>query len=452
MVSGAKDIKLIVVIQEIQQIDQHRLFVHFQTQIQRGSHLTEDNHRESILKAVKDRVRKSEELQLTQMIVDAIGERRTKDLGDLLSQIEQDMGWSITVKHLSQARKLSYTLPIGAGPHKTLIEDLKYRETLFTILNCNGFEPIPITTEEILSRLENDDSLMDASQSFYVECESMTIKQIESGDTLFFDPSNTDSSISTGTVELLEQTQRDEIANLSLMKQGDLINVLPLWYCEKGRLVLSQLGIRGTEIDSEAFAIVISVIQQNIPTCESAETLVKEESLTHPSNPHYRKLLISIVDHDIENLNLQSSRHSYPTLKFMLENNLDHYEDSQSSSAFRNILSCVNAHVRVRTPESTLLLENLAHSKDNRVATTAITALGNFYNESSASALVDLLCSTKNNEIVNATIRAIKNVSKRCFETKYIVRNATESPSCTNTGRLKRLYKEIWKEIDDYYL
>ena len=417
--------------------------------------MTEDRNRESILKAVKDRVRKSEELQLTQMIVDAIGERRTRDLGDLISQIEQDKGWSVTVKHLSHARQLPYTLPIGAGPHKTLLEDLKYRETIFSILNCNGYEPIPITIEDILSKLENEDSLVDASQSFHAECESLIVKQVESGDTLFFDPASTESSISTGTAELLEQTQRDEVANLFLRKQGDLINVLPLWYCEKGRQVLSQLGIRGTEIDSEIFGIVISVIQQKIPTTESVEVQVKGESLTHPSNSQYQKLFSSIINQEIENLSLQSSKHSYPTLKFMLENFLDHYEDSQSSSAFRNILSCVNAHVRVRTPESTMLLENLAHSKDNRIATTAITALGNFYNESSASALVDLLCSTKNNEIADTTIRAIKNVSKRCFETKYIVKNATESSSCMNTGRLKRLYKGIWKEIDDnddYYL
>jgi hypothetical protein len=131
---------------------------------------------------------------------------------------------------------------------------------------------------------------------------------------------------------------------------------------------------------------------------------------------------------------------------------LDSYKDSNSSSTFREILSCVNAHVRVRTPESILLLENLTRSKDIRIVTTAITALGNFYNESSASVLVDLLCATKNKEVANTTTRAIKNVGKKCFETKYIVKNAIESSSCVNIGRLKRLYKEIWKEIDDYYL
>lgn len=410
--------------------------------------MAEDKYRESILKAVKDRVRKSEELQLTQMIVDAIGDRRTRDLNDLLSQIEQDQGWSETVKYLSQARKLSYTPPIGAGPHKTMIEDLKYRETFFTLLNCNGFEPINITIEEILSLLENEDSLIDASQSFHMECETKTLKQIESGDTLFFDIS-LDSSISSSTIEIIERTQSDEIANLSLQKHDSLIDIHPLWYCEKGRQVLSQLGIRGTEIDSEAFDIVISVIQQEIPTTKSYG---KEKSLNHPSNPLYRKLLTSIINHEIDTLSFHSSKYSYPTLKFMLEDYLDDYENSKSSSAFRNILSCVNAHVRVRTPESTVLFENLAYSKDNRIATTAITALGNFYNEASASTLVDLLCFSKNTEIVNTTIRAIKNVSKRCFETKFIVKSATESQSCTNKGRLKRLYKEIWKEIDDYYL
>lgn len=418
----------------------------------RGSHLAEDKNRESILRAVKKRVKQSEELQITQMIVDAIGERRNRDLGDLLSQIEQDQGWSVALSYLSQAREIPYTLPIGAGPQKTLIEDLKYRETIFTVLDCSGFEPIFLTIEEILSRLENENSLIDASQSFRVECESIAIKQIESGDTLFFNLTNADSSISRDIAELLERVQRGEIDNLFLNIHSGLINILPLWYCEKGRQVLSQLGIKGIEIDSETFSIVISVIQKKIPTTESAEVHVTEKSLTQPSNPLYGKLLTSIINHEIENLSALSSKHSYHTLKSILQNSLDKYENSQSSSDFRKILSCINAHVRVRTPESIVHLEELTRSKDLRTSTVAITALGNFYNEAAASALVDLLCATRNKEVANTTIRAIKNVSKRCFETKYIIKNATESQSCTNIGHLKRLYKEIWKEIDNYYL
>jgi hypothetical protein len=414
--------------------------------------LAEDKDRKSILQAVKERVKQSEELQLTQMIVDAIGERRHRDLNDLLSQIEQDRGWSVALTHLSQARQLPYTLPIGAGPHKTLIEDLKYRETIFTLLDCNGFEPIPITIEEIFLRLENEDSLIGASQSFHIECESMAIKQIESGDTLFFNFTNADSSISVSMVELLEKAQHNEVVNLALDKHSDLINILPLWYCEKGRQVLSQLGIKGTEIDSETFDIVISVIQEEIPTTESTQVHATEQSLTQPSNLLYGKLLTSIINHDIDNLSTLASKHSYHTIKSILQNLLDCYENSQSSIDFRKIISCINAHVRIRAPESITYLEELAQSKDVRISTVAITALGNFYNEASVSALIDLLCTTRNTEVVNTTIRAIKNIGKRCFETKYIVKNATESSSCTNVGRLKRLYKEIWKEIDDYYL
>ncbi|TFH11885.1 MAG: hypothetical protein E4H14_00070 [Candidatus Thorarchaeota archaeon] len=414
--------------------------------------MAEDKDRKSVLRVVKERVKQSEELQLTQMIVDAIGERRNRDLSDLLSQIEQDQGWSVALKHLSQARKLPYTLPIGAGPQKTLIEDLKYRETIFTVLDCNGFEPIPLTIEEILSRLENEDYLVDASQSFRIECESMTIKQIESGDSLFFNSANADSSISVDMIEFLERVQSDEISNLSLNKHSNQINILPLWHCEKGRQVLSQLGIKGTEIDSVTFDIVISVIQQEIPTTMSTKKHGTRKPLTQPSNPLYRKLLTSIINHEIENLSAQSSKHSHHTLKSILQKSLDYYENSQSSSDFRKIISCVNAYVRVRTPESIVHLEEIAHSKDMRISTIAIIALGNFYNEAASSALVDLLCATKNKEVANTTIHAIKNISKRCSETKYIVKNATESTSCTNIGRLKRLYNEIWKKIDDYYL
>ena len=418
----------------------------------RGSHLPIDRDRKSILKAVKERVKQSEELQLTQMVVDAIGERRNRDLSDILSQIEQDRGWTATVKHLSRARELPYTLPIGAGPQKTMIEDLKFREAIFSVLDCKGFEPIEVTIDEVLFMLENEDSLIDASQSFRFECESKANRQIESGDTLFFVFDDTNSSVPENIMELLERAQQAEIANLSLDKHEGLVNIQSLWYCEKGRQALSQLGIKGIEINPATIEVVISVIHKEIPITESIEKPTTNKIVNRPSNPLYRKLLNSIINQDIENLSTLSSNHSYHTLKSKLQNSLDQYITSQSSAAFREILTCINAHVRVRTPESVILLEEIAQSKDIRISTTAITALGNFYDEAAASALVDLLCSTKYREVADTTARAIRNISKRCFETKYIVKNATESSSCTNIGRLKRLHKEIWREIDDYYL
>ena len=48
--------------------------------------MDKDKERNSILQAVKERVKQSEEHQLTQVIADAIGERRYRDLKDLISR------------------------------------------------------------------------------------------------------------------------------------------------------------------------------------------------------------------------------------------------------------------------------------------------------------------------------------------------------------------------------
>lgn len=418
----------------------------------RDSHLAQDEHREAILKAVKERVRQSEERQLTQMITDAIGERRTRDLEDLIFQIEQDRGWSIALKHLVQSRYTPYRLPVGAGPSRTQIEDLKYRETIFSLLGCSGFEPVPLTSDEILSILEKSESLVDASRSFLSECKLLTRKQIESGDTLFYNTNLDDSNLPQDILQVIEESQQLSVTKLVLLRNNNQVNVLPLWYTELGRQVLSELGIKGSQIDSETFDIVISVLQHQIQTTTSQDKVISSSISGYPTNPIYRTLLTSIINHEVESLINYSSRHSSPTLKFLLKDTLDQYEKQQSSDIFRNLLSLVNAHVRVRNPYSIVLLEELAYSKDIRIATTAITALGNFYNEPAASVLVDLLCTTKNKEVTEIVMRAIRNISKNCFETRYVVRQAVESESCTNLVYLKRLHKEIWKEKHGYYL
>jgi len=418
----------------------------------RDSYLTQDEHREAILKAVKERVKQSEERQLTQMIADAIGEQRTRDLEDLISQIEQDRGWSATLKHLFQSRYIPYRLPIGTGPRQTLVEGLKYRETIFSLLGCSGFESVPLTSDEILAVLEKSESLVDASQSFLSECELLTRKQIESDDTLFYNTHLDDISLPQDTLQAIEENQHLSITRLVLLRSNTQVDVLPLWYTELGRQVLSELGIKGSHIDSEAFDIVISVLQYQIQTTPSQDKIFPSTLPSYPINPLYRTLLASIINHEVEPLINQSSKHALPTLKFLLKDTLDQYEQQQSSDIFRNILSLVNAHVRVRNPHSILLLEELAHSKDIRIATTAITALGNFYNASAASVLVDLLCATKNKEVAETVSRAIKNVNSNCFETRHIIQQAVESEYCINSGRLKRLYKEIRKERPSYYL
>ncbi|PNX50743.1 MAG: hypothetical protein BV458_12685, partial [Thermoplasmata archaeon M9B2D] len=158
--------------------------------------MTEDDNRAIILKAVKDRVRQSEEQQRVQMIADAIGERRDRDLLDVLSSIEQERGWPETVNHLMKAQHFSYAIPIGTGSPKSKIEDLKFREMLFSVLGFRGLEPIPTTTEDLLTRMKDECSLVDASDSLRDYAESIAYDQIESGDTLFFDSSDFDIQVS----------------------------------------------------------------------------------------------------------------------------------------------------------------------------------------------------------------------------------------------------------------
>jgi hypothetical protein len=207
--------------------------------------LTEENNRATILKAVKDRVRQSEEQQLVQMLADAIGERRDRDLLDLLSWIEQDRGWSETLKHLQKAQDSSYTIPMGAGPVKARVENLKFRELLFAVLGCCGLEPIPINNEELLDRMKNESSLVDASISLRNYIESIARNQIESGDTLFFGPNDFDLQISKDITQLIEQKRCEEIQEIILEKKVSRVNITPLWQCETSRQKLSDYGIRG---------------------------------------------------------------------------------------------------------------------------------------------------------------------------------------------------------------
>jgi hypothetical protein len=101
--------------------------------------------------------------------------------------------------------------------------------------------------------------------------------------------------------------------------------------------------------------------------------------------------------------------------------------------------------------DSIQLLEGLAYHQDTRIATVAITALGNYYHESAASALIEILCKSKNREIVKTTTRAILNVGKKCPETIPVITTALDSSICAYKGRLKRLWKELGKRNQLYY-
>jgi hypothetical protein len=413
--------------------------------------LAEDENRATILKAVKDRVRQSEEQQRVQMIADAIGERRDRDLLDLLSSIEQDRGWSETLKHLLKAKNFSYALPIGTGLLNTKVEDLKFREMLFSVLGCRGLEPVSIDTEELLTWMKDELSLVSASNSVRKYIESIVRNQIESGDTLFFDPNDFDIQVSEDTTQMIERMKYEEVQRIALEQKDSEINIAPLWYCETSRQALSNYRIKGYIISSEEIEEVLSVIQFPVVINDVNQFKVLERQSKYPSNMLYRDLHHYIINHDAKGLSSLSSRHSFPILKSMMEEALDIYNKDSSSKNYRHFLNLIHAHVRVRTLDSIQLLEGLAYLKDTRVATVAITALGNYYHESAASALAEILCKSRNREIVKIATSAILNVGKRCPETVSAIAAVLESSTCTYKGRLKRLLREVGKKNRLYY-
>lgn len=411
--------------------------------------MKKEDSRKEILESVKKFVQQSEEKQRVQMITDAIGERRDRDLLDIVSQIEQDWGWKETINHLLKVCDFQYSLPLGAGPIKVKPEELKFRETIFLLLTCNGFEPAPIATEDLLIHLQTAESLVEASNMARDYIESLVTKQVESGDTLFYDTTFFDSSISRSLVESIKNNQQDQLQRISLKQIDDEYDILPLWYNEIGRRTLSVIGIKGNTINSDQLEVVLSVIPQHLSV--KKEVQLFKQPLIEPTNEVYRTLLSSMITHEMDNLCILSSRLSYPIVKAILEEALDLYNKEQTSERYRNILNAINAHIRIRAIDSISLMEHLAHIKNPRLATAAITALGNYYHESAASALVDLLCRTTNQEIAKVTTNAILNVSKRCPETRFVIIHALEFNSCTQITHLKRLQKEIIGRRIFYY-
>lgn len=414
--------------------------------------MADENNRDRLLRTVRERIKESDEQDRIQMITNAIGDRRYRDLVDTIASIESEDGWSTALEFLMKAQNQKYSSPITIGQDKTDLEELKYREMVFELLSCEGLEPITTDTPVLLKELDNESSLVDASRVLVLRLEELTVKQIQTGDTLFFDFSE-NVSISQETVNLLNQVRSEKIRNISLEQSENLINIEPLWYSEYGRLALSTLGIKGNIVDLDTLDSVLSAIQ--IPTTIKSRivdtpSFTEENTWSSPSNMVYRKLHTHLIHHEVNELSLLASRHSVSLLNTLLDEASSAYADSSSTIGYKEILSYINAHISIRNVESVLVLEKSSQMKNTRIATTAILAIGNFYHESSAATLVKLLCTQKKDEIEKVVIKAIENVYKKCPEADIVIANSLDT-ECRNRGKLKKLYRRLSKEKPLYY-
>ena len=218
---------------------------------------------------------------------------------------------------------------------------------------------------------------------------------------------------------------------------------------------MSTLGIKGSIVSSDVLDSVLSVIQ--VPTNIKSRivdvpsfTDTEEDARFTPSNSVYRKLHTHHIHHEVNELSSLASRHSVPLLNNLLDEASSTYEDSSSTTGYKEILDNIRAHISVRSVESVLVLEKSSQMKNTRIATTAILAIGNFYHESSAAILVKFLCTRKNDEIVKVTTKAIENVYKKCPEADRVIIDSLDR-ECRNLGKLKKLHKRLSKERPLYY-
>ncbi|MHA1637119.1 MAG: hypothetical protein ACTSUO_01320 [Candidatus Thorarchaeota archaeon] len=408
-----------------------------------------------IEKSPLDRLRKAcikrceeiEDSETTQMIAGAIGDRRLEDFVDIIARTETKYGWNTTVNYLVKASDYQYPAPLGSGIFRTDVEPLKYREMIFALLSCTGYEPIPETTSSILQKLAREESSVQASHALAAIAEEQTEMQIANGDTSFFNLTRIESTFPDDLKTKIELKQDAEIRNLCLVRDGDSVNIKPLWYTEVGRQALSSLGIQGTTITLQHFDIVLSVLQVSPDTktvlSQSMRSTDEETpELIPPSNTDYRNLLDYSIEQDIDGLRSCASRYSVNLLNTLLTKSLVVYNQRLSSDSYRGFLQSIGTYVTVRTIDSIISLQRLTINNNPRIATPAAVALGNFYHASSVSTLVELICRTKNKEVQNAAINATRNLSTKYHEVNVIIRNALNS-DCKNLGTLMKLFRII---------
>ncbi|MFW9769448.1 MAG: hypothetical protein ACFFF9_01675 [Candidatus Thorarchaeota archaeon] len=412
--------------------------------------MTDKTSRDRILKAVKRRVKESDERERVRMIANTIGDRRDRDLVDVIAQIEQDEGWSSVLGYLRKAQDQKYSLSMTLGKTEAELEQLKYREVVFNLLSCSGLEPVPVDTSVLLSELDSEKSLIDASNALATRLENLAVTQIKSGDTLFYDFSDS-TTISQKTIDLLQRMRSEKLRAISLVQDESIINISPLWYCEQGRVTLTSLGIRGNQVTPDILSRVLSVIQEPVSLQENLNPYPRNnDDYLSPANKLYKELLDQIIQQDIEGLSRLASKHALPTLNALLDESISQYSETQSATAFNAILQHIQVHVTVRAIDSLMVLEKASEMTDNRVATMAILAIGNFYHESAVSSLVEILCTNKKQEIIDTAIRSIRNVHKRCPETDYVIETQLDR-DCMNRGKLLSLQRALLKERGVYY-
>jgi len=407
---------------------------------------------ERLLKASRKRVTETEERNKLDEIANTIGDRRERNLLDLLANIEAKDGWGATIQYLIESAKSTYSAPVGAGGGQRRIEPLKYREVIFATFSSAGLEPVNYDTIALLDELRGEESMVSATRTFAARVQNLAIEQFQSGDAFFFDLASMNSSLPTDLIEMAEVIHKKRMYELVIPVSKKQAHLKQLWYSEYGRIALAEQGVKGTRLLLSNLDSVLSVIQLRIGhrlmTKEDDSPLEVPE--VAPANVEYGNLLTMMINQDINGLGLLGSKYSLPLLNTVLESAVVDYQQDKSNNLFRRFISCINSHVQVRSLNSLATFEKVIQLDNNRLVTPIIFALGNFYHESASSVLIELVCRTRNKEVEAASITSIANIHRKCPEVEVVLDKVLAS-ECRNRGRLRRLQKKLLKTNRSQY-
>jgi hypothetical protein len=419
--------------------------------------LTDNKDPKWFLKAVRDRARETEEKDLIQHIANAIGERRSRDLLDLVAGLELESSWTSVISYLRNAANFKYPTPVSFGNQETKVEPLKHREMIFELFSCDGLEPVAEETDSLLLSLEDAQSLAEASILLCQQLVDQAIEQVKAGDTLFFSTIEDDTQKKL-LHNLLNRQRKNEIESLCLGSSKTGIDVTALWHTEYGRRALVDIGIKGNHTTADELDTVLSVLQlsqdkkneirANVKPTESMESL--NEKIVIPHNHVYSTLLTSLIDQDLESLRKLGSTHSVSVLNALLAQSVKQYRSTESSDDYRIIVQCIDTHTTIRTLDSLTAFQTLADLKMPRIFTPTISALGNYFHESAAAMLISFVCNNRDQWVVDPCMNSLENILTKCPEAIRTLSSAVKS-NCTNAGPLKRLLRKTPKKNQWYY-
>jgi hypothetical protein len=395
--------------------------------------------------AARSLAHRAERLALINRMVEAIGDRRSRDFLDLVAGCESQLGWEYTSDIVSDASAEFCLSPRPNTLQVLPFQPLKLREMTFGLMACDGLEPAALDLKEALESVSTEKSLADARRAFsHVVIESLST-QVSSGDTLFLD-SQTDG-LPDDLKRLIETTQASDIKVSAVIEAEDSLDLSALWLAECGRRVLTDLGVKGYSIPARDRSL-LEVIQVSLGSAvrvlNTSEQNHEVPSFVRPTHSEYLRLHRAMIEHDLTEISVLGSALSAPVLNIVARDTLSEYEKSLNSSSYRQLLLCVDAMVAVRATDSISTIAELMETGDPRVSFPAVNALGNFYQESSAAILIEKIQSSRNRQFKEACCLALEHIHERTPIAEPLILEAIESGDKGGRALRQILKKRAW--------